>query len=246
VTALEWALCAAANPPASANIVSDDCLAAAVRSIDGQTNPVSATVPADACALFGPQPPPTPAGAPPARPRDPDATGGYYQPVRVRPLASDPAQPTRGLGFGMVRISCGLAGASADVAAAFRDRYQVNRNPQLTAVWATDGASGQPKSELPRAQVAQLHARFSPDSAEPFPILAPGAEQLTDARESLQLAWFADGGRFALAHTAPPPGATDDSNSWTAPDTAGPVTVWIVLRDSRGGVDFTTLTLSVR
>src|SRR5205814_408577 len=50
----------------------------------GTGNPVTLTIPITACALHGPDTPPTKPGEPPLRARDADVTGGYYQPVSVR------------------------------------------------------------------------------------------------------------------------------------------------------------------
>src|SRR5207253_227540 len=62
---------------------------------DGAT--VTATMPAAACATYGPD---TPPGG--FRPRDPDPSGGYYQPVRAA-LADAP------LAFGLPRLAGALA-----------------------------------------------------------------------------------------------------------------------------------------
>lgn len=245
-TEVDWAFCLAPKPPVDNNIVSDACLGNAVRAIVGRTAQVGAVIPAEACALFGPQLPPTPAGQPPARPRDPDGTGGYYQPVRVRPRAWPGSLGDGPVGFALPRILCGLAGASASTAAAYRDRYQPNHNPQLVSVWVTDDAQALDVSELPRQRTLQVHASWNVNSAERFPIFDPASQVLVERTESLQLAWFATAGRFALVHTDADANAGKGVNEWTTPPTPGPVTIWLVLRDDRGGVHWLSLALTIK
>lgn len=249
-TEVDWAFCATPKPPVDNNVISDACLGDAVRGIAGRAAQVSATLPADACALFGPQLPPTPAGQPPARPRDPDGGGGYYQPVRARPLAWSGQRGQSGAdggrGIGLLRILCGLAGASAQLAAAYRDQYQANRNPQLAGARVTRGDQELSLNALPIGQTLQLHVAWNADAAERFPVLDSASQRLVEQTESLQVAWFANAGRFALAHTVAGDGKAESVNEWTAPLQPGPVTVWIVLRDSRGGVDWLALALSIQ
>ena len=55
----------------------------------------------------------------------------------------------------------------------------------------------------------------------------------------MQVAWYSSGGTLDTESTGR---AGDDpattSDGWTAPSQAGTVHLWIVLRDSRGGVDY--------
>ena len=67
-------------------------------------------------------------------------------------------------------------------------------------------------------------------------------------QEGLRLSWYATGGLFAEerqgfpADAAPPESLT---NVWTAPALAGDVTVWTVIRDSRGGTGWRELPIRV-
>ena len=58
----------------------------------------------------------------------------------------------------------------------------------------------------------------------------------------MQVAWYSTDGAFDTESTgrAETDPATTTSNGWSAPSTAAtePVHLWVVLRDSRGGVDF--------
>jgi hypothetical protein len=76
----------------------------------------------------------------------------------------------------------------------------------------------------------------------------PGAENyvyfdlvtrtLLDKRESMRVSWYANGGSFQDDRTgrAEDDVGTTTDNIWTAPIRAGVVTIWAVLRDSRGGL----------
>lgn len=233
---IEWAFCSAPKPPSEDNAVSADCLGdgdAVVRL--GAGPGASAPIPATACSTFGPDVPPQPAGMPPLRPRDPDVTGGYYQPLRAR-LGG---QTT----FGLSRITCNLAGATAAVAAEYRRRYQPNANPHLTGLSVFAGDQAVDVARIPRGGPLRLLAAWSPGSAETYPALDPGTGALVDRREVLRASWFATAGRFDDDHTGAAdsaPAATE--NGWTPPP-GGEVHLWIVLRDDRGGVDHLSLDL---
>lgn len=226
-TPVEWALCATPKPLAENNVVAPACLGDGVRPFDD----ARVTVPADACALFGPDVPPQRSGEPPLRPRDPDATGGYYQPVRAR--AGDATT------FGLVRLGCNLANANIDVTLAYRMRYAPNQNPRFARLEAPD--------RVARGATVRFVVAWPPESAEVFPVLDVEAQALRDEREALRASFYATSGTFATETTGR---AADDplletDNTFTAPSEPGTVYTWIVLRDSRGGIAFTEHTLVV-
>ncbi len=66
-------------------------------------------------------------------------------------------------------------------------------------------------------------------------------------RESLRVSWFATGGAFAhdVTGRAQTDTETFTQNVWTAPESPGPVYLWAVLRDDRGGVDFAAAEIDV-
>jgi hypothetical protein len=70
---------------------------------------------------------------------------------------------------------------------------------------------------------------------------------LVDARESIDVAWFATGGAFDSDRT----GRTDtdttttSDDGWQAPAQPGVVTLWVVLRDDRGGAGWAEYQLAV-
>jgi hypothetical protein len=237
---VSWGLCLTPKPLDENNIVSNACLAGdGVMAVGAPGPSASATVPPNACALFGPDPPPQMANQPPLRPRDPDVTGGYYQPLRL-----SEADVT---GFALERVTCTLALAGADLAVQYAMTYQANRNPTLMPLSATVDGAAVGLDALPAGRVVRFSVGWPDDSAESFPVFDLSAAALVTHRESLRVSWFASAGSFEHEVTGrgeDDTGTTTD-DSWTAPTTAGPVHLWLVLRDSRGGIDFASYELHV-
>lgn len=236
---LAWAVCRTPKPATIDDVVDPACLSDGATPLGDSAAPMVVALPSDGCALFGPELPPSTPGQPPLQPRAPDATGGYYQPVRV---ALDGAAT-----IALARIRCALAGASMDAAAAYAARYAANTNPTLTPLTAS--LDGQPLAldAVPAGRTVTLTVGWTADSVESYPVLDTLSQQLVDHREAMTVSWLATAGRFAVERSGrgesdPSPNAT---NAWTAPSTAGVVHVWIVLRDSRGGVAFAAYDLTV-
>jgi hypothetical protein len=243
-----WAYCMAPTPPSENNLVSPLCLgpSAQLKPI-AQAGPEGmAQLPSTTCQLFGPLTPPPVGDAGPGRPPDPDGTGGFYQPVRVDLPLSDGGLLTS---FGEERISCGLAGVTESVATGYATGYTPNQNPVLQGVTATiGGGSAQPLLapdagagfSIPAGSEVTLAASWPDGTAESFPALDPVSRMLVTQTENLITSWFVTAGSMALDEVEVPgtDTSTTASNQWTAPTTSGPVHLWVVLRDSRGGVDF--------
>jgi hypothetical protein len=189
-------------------------------------------VPANTCALFGPDPPPSPPGQPPLRPRDPDVTGGYYQPLR---LVDGELQS-----FALERVTCDLAQAGADLAVQYAMTYTANQNPSLLPLTATVDGAPVALDALPAGAAVDFAVGWPADAVESFPVFDIVSATLVTHRESMRVSWFATTGSFAHEVTGRDENdpATDTDNVWTAPASAGPVHLWLVLRDSRGGLDF--------
>ena len=208
---IDWSLCLTPKPLDENNIVSTACLGGdmGIDTVATGSPSAMATVPANACALFGPDPPPQMMGQPPLRPRDPDVTGGYYQPLRL--VDGDT------VGFALERVTCDLAQAGADLGA-------------LPAGAAVDFVTGWPD-----------------DSVESFPVFDLPSASLITHRESMRVSWFATDGSFQHEVTGreEDDSATWTDDVWTAPATPGVVHLWIVLRDSRGGLDFAAYDVTV-
>jgi hypothetical protein len=265
---INWAQCLAPNPPANGNDVSIDCLPSTPGVDGGLATPDDTTVPAptftaalpsNSCTLFGPEPPPPMKGQPPQRPADPDTTGGFYQPVRA----------TWGgeVAFALERVTCNLANAPTSVATQYAMDYLPNKNPVLadllldpTGVGAPLYTAGQPAPPgavtVGSNQTVTLQADFSADSAETFLVWNVVTLTLDTQRESLRVSWFATGGSFEHDVTGHAGGVvasdaaqtdteTSTQNVWHAPETPGPVYLWAVLRDDRGGIDFAAAEIDV-
>ncbi len=132
---LGWGLCIARKPLTELGPVNPVCIEAPARApkdiIDlGSGTTVSATLPMDACRLFGPSLPEPMNGEPAGRPVDPDPTGGFYQPVSVTLL--DAAVTS----LGAVRIFCPPSGLGQALGAEFNKQYRNNQNPSIQTLSA--------------------------------------------------------------------------------------------------------------
>jgi hypothetical protein len=152
--------------------------------------------------------------------------------------------------------------------------YLPNKNPVLadllfdpTGVAAPLYAAGQTPAAatIGANKAVMLQADFGADSAETFLVWNVVTLTLDMQRESLRVSWFATGGSFEHDVTGHAGGAvagdagadaatsvaaetevpTSTQNVWHAPETPGPVYLWAVLRDNRGGVDFAAFEIDV-
>lgn len=232
--AVAWAFCAAPKPLTENGSVCSACLGDAVRPIAGVSASVTATTPPDACSLFGPETPPGD-----FRPRDPDATGGFYQPVRLEALDRT--------AFVLERITCNLPNAPLDVAVELAARHVPNRNPKLLALRAIVNGTPASLEALPAGADVRFEVGWSVEDAEVYPAFDPRKQALVEQREALRVSWYVTAGAFESDVTGR---ATDDmgtmvSNAWRAPDEPSRVFLWLVLRDGRGGTDFARYVLDV-
>lgn len=271
---LAWSLCTARRPLAELGPVSRACVEEGDGLLAlGAGLSIQATVPSDACRLFGPEPPPATAGEPSGRPVDPDPSGGYYQPIR---LATDDDSA-----LFQLRIACGLAGATQQQAAEFRRRYQANAAPAVAGFGRADGrslADGEPLTAAPGEAVAlRLRWETCPEEpvcgdgrctldedadacaadcagppgcggAETYLGFDPAALALARRREAVRVAWFSTAGSFDAAGTGRAAGDREPTsdNVWTAPEDPGVATIWLVLRDDRGGVAWHAVPVTVQ
>ncbi len=237
--AIDWALCTTPKPLDENNVVAAACLGDGLTAVGSASPMAMATVPANACALFGPDPPPSMPGQPPLRPRDPDVTGGYYQPLRAESGAV--------VAFALERFTCDLAQAGADLAVQYAMTYPPNQNPMLTPLGATVDGAPVALDALPAGKAIDFTVGWPDAAAESFPVFEVDQAALVTHRESLRVSWFATDGSFEHEVTGRDETdlATTTDDVWTAPATPGPVHLWLVLRDSRGGVDFAAYDLVV-
>jgi len=255
----EWAVCTVPKPPIESNAVSKHCLdTTALPGEPGNTlTTFAAPMLEDACSLFGPIAPPVQGDQAAIQPRAPDITGGYYLPVRVSlkipPDLRRPGMATAEtlVGFALERISCGLANAPAADLTRYNKTYTLNQNPTIAQLtWKQKGGAPQllspvapgtfPVTQIERsAGPVEFELSWPDGAAETYPAFDVGTRELYTTREAMRVAWYGTSGKFASDTT----GRTEYdyalslTNEWTM-DTEGPVNLWAVLHDSRGGVAF--------
>jgi hypothetical protein len=230
-----WSFCSAPKPLTDDNVVSDACLGSASLVAAGHGPAVTAATPGNGCSVFGPD-----TASTGFRPRDPDATGGFYQPLRLDLAGTDSA-------FELARIHCDLPNADAASATAFAAAYTLNQNPQLLPLTATVSGAPVALTAIPAGARVTLEASWPAASAETFAYFDPSSQTVTSQRESMQVAWYASAGTLDTESTGR---ASDDmttatDDGWSAPGSAGTAHLWVVLRDSRGGVDYAQVDLGV-
>lgn len=229
-----WAYCTTPKAPTEDNVVAAGCVAGdALVPLAPGADAMSATgtLPMDGCLRFGPDVPP---GG--FRPRDADGTGGFYQPVRVD---TDSAP----LAFGMSRITCNLANAPPEAFRQYAVDYVANRNPTLDAPMI-EGAIVDATTRVRADTDVTLTATWSADSAEGYLYYDRDRQLLVDRRESLRVSWFATGGAFPVDSTEIAAG-TSASITWHTPRASGGATLWLVLRDARGGIAVQSATITI-
>lgn len=213
--------CASPKPLTENNSVSRECLgepgsALEIHADGAATGPV----PRDACALFGPDPPPGD-----HRPQDPDATGGYFVPLRVVAYGDT-------LVF-HERIRCNPPDVDADVARDFAARYRRNENPEppvLTFERAHDGTFS-------------MRARVSSTSAEAYVRVDAATKRVVEDVEQLDVSWFTTAGNFdAPRSLLRPLGDALEAHGALA-GVRGATHVWAVIRDDRGGTSHAELVI---
>lgn len=209
--------------------------------------PVTATMPGNTCGLFGPERSAGANGEPSGRPADPDATGGYYQPGRIRVPGAD-------LAVFEVRTRCGLPGATLEATADYGRRYRANQNPSLAITVAGTRYEADAVVEVRAGTAVAVSASWpicaaAPCAgAEPYVAFDLASRTVVDRRESMVVSWFATRGSWDVDRTgrSENDGATESPNTWTAPEAPGSAHLWVVVRDARGGTDVRAVRVEVR
>jgi len=230
-----WDFCTAPKPLTDDNIVSDACLDSSSLVGAGTGESTVATTPTNGCSLFGPD---TPPGG--FRPVDPDETGGYYQPLRAELPGTDAT-------FELARIQCDLANAPSAAVIQFTASYHANLNPTLSPLTATIGGTTAQLASVHAGARVILTASWPATSAETYAYFDPSSQTVITRRESMQVAWYSTAGSLDTESTgrAEDDPATQTTDGWSAPAAAGTAHLWIVLRDSRGGVAFASYDVAV-
>ena len=281
-----WALCLARKPLATPGPIADSCLASSGTDLQelGTSPSAAASIPKDACQLFGPTPP---SDEPAVRPVDADTTGGYYQPVRLLTQYSPSDSQYE---VGVTRLYCGsiAIGATREQSAEFAKNYRLNQNPRIEQVTFKRG-SGETivvDTTAPGAAVIVTNGEkvnigvswpicpLSPncgdnicssgedltncpsdcqnpqgcEGSEPYLSYDTVSQSLAERRESIRISWYATDGSFnhdRTGRTEAEADLADTSNDWTAPDKTTTVRFWLVIRDDRRGVNWTSFDLQV-
>ena len=245
----ELGFCLAPRTLAERNAVSASCLDGASPALRSIPLAAAAEIPRAACARFGPDAPPSEPGQPPLRPMDPDPTGGYFVPVRAVLGATDR------LAFGLVRLRCALPGAPGEIVSEFLERYTPNANPVIATIGASSLAGGERDPEtlgpISAGSVLDLRLRWEAGAAERYPVYDPALVRLVDHTESIRASWYASAGELAgdragKSEDEAALGEREVVSRWTAPLAPGPVWLWAVLRDGRGGVSWRQIVIEVR
>jgi len=163
------------------------------------------------------------------RPRDPDGSGGFYQPIVILPAFAAYAH----------RVRCGLPTAPPAIDRAFRDTYRANSNPIIEALEVRITDTG----------AIELAVIIAGESAEAFVQFDPAARVLQNKTETLTTQWWVTAGALDATTAAPTllvNGATTDliaTVRLVATPAQFPLTVGVVVTDARGGTQFATQTL---
>jgi hypothetical protein len=263
-----FALCVDRKPLTELGPVSPACLedpsnhpSPALISL-GTGEGVTATIPNDACRLFGPSRPEPKEGEAAGRPVDPDATGGYYEPVTAR------VDSAGDLAVGSIRLRCPLPEVTQAQSIEFATRYHANKTPELTHLellrngeperLEPDSVFSEPTAVLAPRERITLRANWDECAGEPGVTGCAGAESyvwfdpdariIAERRESIRISWFATAGTFQSERSGRDETELESSseNDWTAPDVASLVRLWVVIRDARGGQSFRSYLFEVR
>lgn len=150
-----WGLCLARKPLTELGPVAQACVEDLGRG-GASVTPLApgpstrASLPGEACRLFGPLQPAADASGVSGRAVDPDVTGGYHQPVVLRAAGS--------VTLASVRLACGAAGLPNAENVRFGLGYRPNENPALERIeLLADGSP--PQAVVPGAPLAPLTAR---------------------------------------------------------------------------------------
>lgn len=197
-----------------------------------------AIVPSDACARFGPNPPPTEGDAPAQRPSDPDASGGYHFPVHAR--ATDEGAAA----FGFVRLRCDLPNVTRATFEAYEANYTLNENPQFAALSIDGELDDEATYTASAGETVLLEAFVNRDNFEPYVRYDASRARLVDDVESLSLRWYVDDGELDRDLQNQDLATFDEggplTTHWQLPEQPGDHWVWAVVADARGGVGWTT------
>lgn len=225
---LSWSFCTTPRAPADNAAASPDCVLNAERLQLGDTTEVTLTVPSDACSRFGSETPTTQA------PNDSDESGGYYQPLRV-------ALDAQNLAIVRQRIRCALPNAPIATAREYLERYVPNVAPAVASLRAYVEGREVPLDALPDSGELTLAAELAEGAQELYLSYDKHSGILTMREEVLTASWYVSAG--ALQHQDDTVTHHQLSATMSLPEGGLPFSVWLIVRDDRGGVSAETRVL---
>lgn len=266
---LDWSMCLARKPLTELGPVNPVCFGTddgTARVVElGSGDSAEATLDKDVCKLFGPLRPAPVGNEGAGRPADPDITGGFYQPF----VAHLGASAT----LGSVRIDCDLANVDREQAIDYRQRYRSNENPRITqldvpktlaagssltlrASWDECGTESVCGDGLCTAFEDSTSCAEDCSGtlkgctgAEPYVWYDRQRQSVRPRREGITVAWYASRGHFVSEQTGLDENETASrsftENTYIAAENPGPSTLWVVIRDTRGGQSWQVLHLEV-
>lgn len=226
---LTWSFCSTVRSASDNTAAAPACILNAEQPLPGEGTGIDAVIPIDACMRFGSE---TASGR---VPNAVDATGGYYQPLRVLLPPYDATLVRQ-------RIRCALPNAPLTAARDYNRDYKPNQAPRIAAIRAFSRNGEASLSALPAT--ADLTFQIEPDASarESYLRYDPRAGTLTTAVERLSTTWYVTTGAFEHATLDVTSGPTQ--NTWHSDDLQTAAWLWVVLRDDRGGLMVETRSLA--
>lgn len=234
---------------------------------------VPAVLPADACRLFGPLQPAPQAGMPSGRPVDPDVTGGFYQPF-VAHLGSSPAagairidcDPNAGRDESIQyrrryrsnenpQLSRVTVQGAGELSEEQTLSVRAGDRLELTAGWDECPATSRCGDGLCTANEDQGSCAEDCTTprgctgAEHYVWYDPEKQSIRPRLEGVTVAWYSSRGRFESEQTGlseeEAASSSQTRNGWLVTPEPGPATLWLVVRDTRGGQSWRTFHVEV-
>lgn len=272
---VDWRVCLARKPLTELGPVNPVCLEPRPAATDVQRLPSGETadfmLDQDVCRSFGPLRPTPMAGEPAGRPVDADITGGFYQPIvgtlegtvtlgAVR-ITCDPVnvnrdqaleykeryRPNEAPRIASVELDRNVLdeGAITEVASA---------PVPLRVLWdvcPTESQCGDGFCTAGEDKATCAEDCTTPKGctgAEPYVWYDREASRVAPRHEGISVAWYTSNGSFEAEQTGldevEARSRHETENVWR-PAKPGPATVWLVIRDTRGGASWKTLRFTV-
>lgn len=202
--------------------VSARCLEGEGAVLESPHLSLSTTLPQQACARFGSR------SETDLRPRDPDETGGFYQPLRVD-------IPGAATAVVRIRTLCPLSEAPIEAIQRYTAEYERNRVPEISGL-SVRHAGVELGEEVPSDTALELEVQLRPEARESYLLFDRTTGTLRDEDEILYASWVVTGGELEGGQTAFDRGGRHSRNVWHSPAGSGEAQLWVLVRDDRGAL----------